>query len=364
MTRTIAWGVFCACSWTWCIGMYLPRIMLDRFGPAGFLVFAIPNIVGCAGFGYVLATRRSSVAMVERHGPAMVVFSLAAVAFHVFFLAYLGSELWAEAPLPGTVLAAGMFVVGLALSVGRDRFWLPFAVAVYALSLAAFVVIARDVPDPFDVVGRDGVGELAWLAPVIVVGFLLCPYLDLTFHRARQEAPSHHAFAVFGVTFAAMIVLTCFVWFAPSPVPSRFAVAHIIAQSAFTMGAHLREARCSPALACGIRRGVYLVLPLVAGLIPFALRALIDRRDGGDEVYLRFLVFYSLAFPAYVLLFIGPWRPLAVSRRTLIVLAIVIVAFAPLYEAGFIHHRAWLLALPAAAIAGWAVVRSRRPRGA
>ena len=57
---TIAWGVFCACSWTWCIGMYLPKLMMDLYGWWGFLVFAIPNVLGCCGFGYVLARRARS----------------------------------------------------------------------------------------------------------------------------------------------------------------------------------------------------------------------------------------------------------------------------------------------------------------
>jgi len=365
MLKTFAWGVFCACSWTWCIGMYLPRIMIDRFGAAGFLVFAIPNVIGCAGFGYVLANRRRSEAMVERHGPAMVVFSLMVVAFHLFFITYLFSELWgAPFPVPAPAMAAAVFIAGLALSVGGNRFWLGFALATYALSVTAFVMIAPTAPDPLAVAGHDAPAELAWLAPVIIVGFLLSPYLDLTFHRALQQSPSRHAFAVFGMTFAAMIVLTCFVWFPPAPVLQQFAVAHIVAQSVFTVGAHLREARGSPVLACGIRRTVYLTLPLAAVVVLPAMQALYLRTGIGDETYLRFMVFYGLAFPAYVLLFIGPWRPLKVSRGTLVVFAVVIAAVAPLYEIGFIHGQAWVLALPATAVVGWAIVRRHRRSGA
>ena len=29
--------------------------------------------------------------------------------------------------------------------------------------------------------------DLIWLTPVCLLGFLLCPYLDLTFHHVRQE---------------------------------------------------------------------------------------------------------------------------------------------------------------------------------
>ena len=50
-TRTLGWGLYCASSWTWCIGMFLPIIMLRRFGWPGFLVFAIPNVIGLIAFG-------------------------------------------------------------------------------------------------------------------------------------------------------------------------------------------------------------------------------------------------------------------------------------------------------------------------
>ena len=45
-TATAGWGLFCACSWTWCIGMFLPVILIRDLGGAGFLAFAIPNLFG------------------------------------------------------------------------------------------------------------------------------------------------------------------------------------------------------------------------------------------------------------------------------------------------------------------------------
>ena len=49
---------------------------------------------------------------------------------------------------------------------------------------------------------------LVFALPTIVAGVLLSPYFDLTFHRAAQEAPSPRiAFATFGLTFAAMLLL-------------------------------------------------------------------------------------------------------------------------------------------------------------
>ena len=56
---TAAWGLFLASSWTWCIGMYLPVPLLREYGWAGFLAFAIPNLVGCTVFGYLVSRERS-----------------------------------------------------------------------------------------------------------------------------------------------------------------------------------------------------------------------------------------------------------------------------------------------------------------
>ena len=51
---TVGWGFFCAASWTWCIGMFFPLLLLRDFGWPGLVAFLVPNVIGCAGFGYVL----------------------------------------------------------------------------------------------------------------------------------------------------------------------------------------------------------------------------------------------------------------------------------------------------------------------
>ena len=52
--RVAGWAVFLAMSWTWCIGMFLPVLLLRDLGLGGFLVFAIPNILGAAAMGWLL----------------------------------------------------------------------------------------------------------------------------------------------------------------------------------------------------------------------------------------------------------------------------------------------------------------------
>src|SRR2546421_402382 len=63
--------------------------------------------------------------------------------------------------------------------------------------------------------------DLLRLAAVCVFGFMLCPYLDLTFHRARQGTSVYGAIASFtigfGALFLAMIVFT--LWYAPLVLP-------------------------------------------------------------------------------------------------------------------------------------------------
>jgi len=365
---TIAWGVFCACSWTWCIGMYLPVIMVDRFGIPGFLVFAVPNVIGCAGFGYVLARRARSGAMVQRHGAAMLAFSLVAVAYHMFFITFLLGELFVEltprqeafVPIAGAIV---VLTAGMLLSLAGDRQWLVIAAAVYVFSLIAFGIIGFGGWERIGMSGRLEPGRLVWLAPVVSIGFLLCPYLDLTFHRALRRSPSRHAFAVFGVTFAVMIVFTCFLWFSPRPALPWVGLAHIAAQTIFTVGAHLREVRVSAALGRPAVKVLLMFLPLIAVAAYPAARAAADAM-AGEELYLRFLVCYGLVFPAYVLLFMGPWRPWRFSPRTLLAFAAVIVLLAPLYELGFIGGTTWLLAVPVGGLVLWAVVRQLVPRRA
>jgi hypothetical protein len=351
--------------------MFLPALMIDRFGWPGFAVFAVPNVLGCAAFGYVVSTRQRSEMMVQQHGRAMVVFSLIAVAYHLFFLPFLFMELTPlAADAPGIALLATLVVfgVGLAISWLGDRGWPVLAVLVYALSLIAFAMIGFTAWDRLIQSGQEPLSELAWLAPVIAGGFLLCPYLDLTFHRALQRSPSRHAFGVFGVTFTVMIVLTCFLWFADMPALHVAAVAHIVAQTIFTVGAHLREVRLSASLRTGVTRAGLMILPLLAALLlPMARGIAPDAPGLGEDLYLRFLVFYGLAFPAYVLVFIGPMRPARRTTFALFTAVIVIVVLSPLYELAFLHGRAWLMVVPTGLAIVWVSarlatkMRGRRP---
>ena len=288
--------------------------------------------------------------MIARHGVAMTAFSAVTVAYHMFFVVWLFAELiggpygqlWQ--PLTAAVI---VFLLGLVLSFLDNRDWLVLSVLVYALSLTTFAMIGIS---PLKTIAWDGAQshhELAWLTPVIVFGFLLCPYLDLTFHRAIQNSPSRNAFALFGIAFFVMILLTCVIWFPRSDALRGIALAHILAQIVFTVGAHLREIRVSPAIHNRERRWLIMAAPLLAAPLLFIARMFSDAGALGEDLYLRFLVFYGLVFPAYVLLFTKfSHRTLKLTRRGVAMYATIVLLSIPFYELGFLHQWAWLLVFP------------------
>ncbi len=356
---TFGWGLFCACSWTWCIGMYLPIIMLRQFGWWGFLVFAIPNVLGCAAFGYVLQ-RATSQQLVLKHGSAMRWFSFIVVVYHMFFIPFVAATFVLRVPdfLPqqmgeyfGLLLAVIVMAGAVALSRLPTRVWPILAMLTFALSLAAFMQWGTGSLDEISWVGQTSLLDLAWLTPVFAVGFVLCPYLDLTFHRARSESPSRHAFAIFALSFTIMIVFTCAYAFGSLLTP--LVIGHILTQSMFTVAAHLREiSKTAPKRPRTDITIVVLVALLIAGL-SYSIRFFDDAPGIGRDMYLRLLVFFGLVFPAYVLLFIGPGKTLAIAKANVTTFAIVIIAALPLYEFAFLHDRAWLASLALTAIVLW-----------
>lgn len=300
------WGLFCACSWTWCIGMYLPRIVIERWGWWGFIAFAVPNVLGCTAFGYIVRNRERSEMMIAQHSAAMISFSSATIAYHVFFIVWLFVSLvrMPESDLVVPLAATGIvFTLAGVFSFLNNRDWLGLSVLVYVLSLLAFWRL-----------GIDGLQLIAWSGgqhrallmlalPAILIGFLLCPYVDLTFHRAVQHSPSRHSFAVFGITFAVMIVLTCAIWFDPEYLNNGWlpaiVISHLLAQSVFTMGAHMREVRVSPLIRSGTLRVIALFAPLAAAPLLYVARTFSDSPRLGELIYLTFLTLYGSLFPLW-----------------------------------------------------------------
>src|SRR5688572_7339896 len=137
MGSPLGWANYLGMSWTWCIGMFLPVLLVRQFGIAAFWVFAVPNVVGAAAMGFVLRDGASQ-RLVERHRGACAAFSVVTIAFHIFFAAWMVRGLLGDWGALITLSATGLFyIVGRGLP-GGDR---PMGAAVLVLSVMTFIII-------------------------------------------------------------------------------------------------------------------------------------------------------------------------------------------------------------------------------
>lgn len=355
--ESIQWGLYCTSSWTWCIGMYLPFIMLRLWGWPGFWAFLVPNVVGCTLFGLVLDRERSR-ALARRLGWTCALFSAVTVAYQLYFAGWAAQWFVGDAAGLRTVVATGAPIAVLAvaamLALRDDGAWRTLG-AVLALAAPAVLLLpggtagagaeaaaaAMRAAEPA-AVPLLGTLPLAFALPTIAAGFLASPLFDLTFHRAVQQAPSPRlAFLAFGATFAAMLLLVASFNDPAAGMPRLGpAIAALWAvQLTFTVGAHLRELfRAPPSIRLPapvtgalVATGIVLALPAFAFAIAPAL-------GPGEPTYLGFLGAYGLLFPVLALLEArGAPRAL-----TLAVLALGI----PCYLLGAWEFRTFLMPIP------------------
>jgi hypothetical protein len=340
--------------------MFLPVLLVRDLGLWGWMVFAVPNVVGAAAMGWVLSEPDRSERMVREHLAACSAFSAVTIAFHVFFLLWFVPRL---VGLPSAAIAFALAAVYLLITATRDNLDLPVAAIVWAFSLAMFALfVSRPAYENAPPVSKDFAMGAIWLAPVCIFGFVFCPYLDLTFHRARQAvdpAGSRIAFGVgFGVCFFAMIVFsllyatTLIPLLSPEwrdhlrPVLGAFVAAHMIVQAAFTLSVHTRSF-----VTMETRRGAVLMLVVLAQLALFlGLGANLLPRyhglDAGEVIYRLFMAFYGLVFPAYVWLCIVPGRDglAGVTPAKVRAMVLGVLVAAPMFWMGFIENRmGWLI---------------------
>jgi hypothetical protein len=359
--------------------MFLPVLLVRDYGIWGLVVFGVPNVVGAGAMGWVLKNGASE-RIVERHRGACVAFSLITIAFQRFFLAWLPLNLLDRLETTGhdeggfSVLgwflaATCLALIGLGAIVHKGAMravgFLVLAISVWAgvILLRGAGLQAWKTPGASALVGLHADG-LVWLAPVCIFGFALCPYLDLTFHRARQSlsaAGARGAFSLgFGVFFLAMILITLLVaplvlgllGMIPASayrwIPVWPLFAHLILQLVYTIIVHAVEVMRA--------RRAWIAAFAVAGLVGLAMLA---RELGsaewrgmlaGEVIYRCFMSFYGLVFPAYVWLCMIPTRDGhsgiegAAGRRKLAVLGVACALAAPCYWMGFIERAEWWLA--------------------
>ena len=361
---TLLRAFFLGTSWTWCIGMFLPVLLIRDMGLWGWIVFAVPNVMGAALMGWVLKSPESSQRLVESHGPACRTFSVVTIAFHVFFI------LWFVPRLVGLPAASTTFALAaiyLLLTFARPAFDLILSPPVWLFSIIMFALFLRTpaavIPSHSLLPGTDAL----FLAPACILGFSLCPYLDLTFHRTRQALPnpaqSRFAFGVgFGVVFLLMIIFSALYATALQPLLTpdwrthlrpffgKIIAAHMIVQAAFTMALHARSLATSRITPTGVFGLIVLCQIAIFAAIYAAVAPRLFNLDFGEFVYRLFMSFYGLLFPAYVWIVVVPRTRTSAQPRTLALLtALTILIAAPMFWLGFIQNRMmWLL--PAVAI--------------
>jgi hypothetical protein len=206
------------------------------------------------------------------------------------------------------------------------------------------------------------VAELAYLVPVCAFGFLLCPYLDLTFHEARQAVVTRgarFAFGIgFGIIFLVAIAFTPFYAsvFAiganradPYSLATLLIAMHMAALLIFTINVHATAAlkrRADDSITILIVLGLAI---LFSGLnVQFPVG---DPPNPGPDRMVWYRVFmsaYGLLFPAYVWLCMiprgaGPSR--APTMRHWLVVLVACAAATPFYWFGFIEGN-WIMLAP------------------
>lgn len=371
--RAATWGAYLACSWTWCIGMFLPILLVRDFGAAGWWAFAIPNVLGAAAMGWVLRSSLSASRLRAEHLAPARAFSLVTVGFHAFFLGWIGGLLVPAAAVPPLVLLGGLAAAAVIVSRAGVR-WL--ALGLWIISCVVLALTLADRPGAIaEELARPGVlppTDILWLAPVCAFGFALCPYLDLTFLRARRICDGRTGAAAFtigfGVMFSAMIALTlAYAALLDGAAPgdgSRpawmvFATIHITLQAAFTIAVHVVELATpeptGPPRSPGSPRpmrdmpwgrtallGTMLAAAALGALSPAwpDLGGLV----AGEIGYRAFMAFYGLVFPLYVWVCVLPRRRSVVPRRARMAWLCGLALACPMFAAGFLWRETFWLA--------------------
>jgi len=368
--RDLGWGLFCASSWTWCIGTFLPFLMLRLHGWPGFWLFLVPNVLGCTLFGWWF-TPASSRSFCARHQKLMATFSAVTAAYQVAFLAWMLPTAAGFVDEPGCATGAGLMTalaLGLATIAVLGTWWRKDAawIAVACLATGGSIALLWQVPvSPMGEWPDEGTlprRDLLLAAPVIVAGFLACPALDLTFHRARQSVDSPRAFAVFGLTFGLTIVGVAMQWDGTAAAPGLAMLCVWCVQLPFTALAHLREldgivrhgtldvrSEREPGLVVsgprlgdslvralvmvGVVAGIGIAVQSIAPASPFAWYF------PGETGYLRWLAMYGVVFPVLLLAARAGW---SFGKGAVAVLLAGMGA-----ELGFLQHSAWWLLWPA-----------------
>jgi hypothetical protein len=328
--------------------MFLPVILMRELGIPGVIAFAIPNVVGAAALGWVIRSAEQSRRMIAENREAFVWFSLITIIYHAYFAAWMIRRI--AGPEAGIAIGAIFIFFWFTLQWQRGGNFLACTIALIVSAVVMAWGFSRgDLPYLAQPVGSEKLPVInnLFLAPAWLLGFLCCPYLDLTFHAARQamtKNESRAGFTIgFGIVFAAMLVLTvCYSgWLVvgfnrdQKPQLALILAVHLIVQSCLTCALHAREiGRVHTRFRIGqfLAFSVLLLLAVFAGVV-VRDRPGLNGISLGELIYRGFLGFYGLIFPAFI------WLRLCKPKRTLARVAIVIVIAAPMFVLGFFYEQ-------------------------
>lgn len=352
-------AVYLGMSWTWCIGMFLPVLLIRDYGHWAWWVFAIPNIVGAAAMGWVIRSSAHSASFVQNHLSAVRLFSAVTIAFQLFFV------LWMVPQLAGsTGVLIFICVSAVCLFAARGKL-VPVACAmVLVASAITWLAASRHLSYP---PATPPTLNVLWLALSCLAGFLTCPYLDATFHKARQNCPtpieSKWAFALgFGLFFASMIVFTLLYAtnLATNTTLARLVGIHMAVQAALTFALHAyAESALTPPrrLWPGTFPAVAIAIALLVG--DQSVAAFLHLPPG-ETTYRLFMSFYALVFPAYIIIHLR-----AGERKHWYLLLATLAVAGPMFYAAFIAgYMVWLLPGTATLLVAYIaadVIRQRSP---
>lgn len=376
--RAIGWAAYLACSWTWCIGMFLPALLFRDFGIWSFAAFAIPNVVGAAAMGWIIREPAIARAVSHNHRAAITAFSLVTIAFQAFFLATIATH---SSPTALAVASAAA-CAGALLAFGRVKLIGAALLLLLSIGLVTFAALAFNWSPSHRIYSftphLDPLHTIP-LSLVCILGFALCPYLDSTFIEARAAAESPRdsriAFTLgFGLFFLTMIVgtLVYLPMLGPTAQPSwlfqsskalsgALLLIHIAAQLGFTIARHSAATfRPAPTFhnnqpPTGNSNTLFkiaipaaIVLGVAIGYFTSDIPASDARLSTFEFTYRLFMSFYGLIFPAYILICMVPINACAAvapSLARLIICACTIITASPAYYLGSIQKQTWWLAV-------------------
>ena len=371
----LGFAAYLGTSWTWVIGMLFPALILRDYGLWGFVAFAVPNVLGAAAMGFVLTPERAR-RILEKHKTACEVFSTTTLFFHISVIAFFFPRWFGPSAWLIVALSAVACLVAQRLW-GTRGVWLTSAL-VWGLSIAMFVKGMNTegawAGASWDMGRLGGKGLFAFI-PASGLGFALCPYLDLTFLKARAETEKNTgrwAFALgFGVVFCAMIFFTVcyggqllpFFEVLPEhavepvlpPVWLTILMAHLPVQVGLTLAWHGTELVRSETSRQNEKKRQSLLMRFLSVSFLFIIGWIHSDHNGTSHfgmldtegIYRSILLLYGTALPAYVLLKMIPTHT-PERVKTCAFVSASLIAY-PLAWGAFVLNHHWLI-IPCAGV--------------